>query len=181
MRDARRVTGLKVKRTIMTKIEANSEFRIPNSERVFTLTGYRRQDFSVCLGCKICASMCTVNDLGISMNPQELLQDLFLGKEIAPDHTLVRFCTGCYRCTHSCPWNIRIPEVVRALREVLAVGSPFEKAFKGSMDIWGRVYEPYVLLKAIPFLLTQGYMKHMTRWIEYMGIHLPHKVKVEKG
>ena len=165
----------------MTKIEANSEFRIPNSERVFTLTGYRRQDFSVCLGCKICASMCTVNDLGISMNPQELLQDLFLGKEIAPDHTLVRFCTGCYRCTHSCPWNIRIPEVVRALREVLAVGSPFEKAFKGSMDIWGRVYEPYVLLKAIPFLLTQGYMKHMTRWIEYMGIHLPHKVKVEKG
>ncbi len=152
-----------------------------NSEKTLRLTGYRREDFSVCLGCKICASMCTVNDLGISMNPQELLQNLFLGKEVTPDHSLVRFCTGCYRCTHSCPWNIRIPEVVRALREVLAVGSPFEKAFKGSLNIWGRVYEPYVLLKAVPFLLTQGYVKHMTRWIEYMGIHLPHKVKVGKG
>jgi heterodisulfide reductase subunit C len=161
-----------------TTIKPNTQH--PTPETVFMLTGYRREDFSVCLGCKICASVCTVNDLGVGMNPQELLQNLFLGKELAPDHSLVRFCTGCYRCTNSCPWNIRIPEVVRALREVLEVGSPFEKAFKGSVAIWGRVYEPYVLLKAVPFLLTQGYLKHMTRWIEYMGIHMPHKVKTDK-
>ena len=77
----------------------------------------------------------------------------------------------------ACPWNIRIPEVIRALREELATESPFEKAFKSSLSIWGRVYEPYVLLKAIPFLIKGGYIKHMSRWMEYMGIHLPHKVK----
>lgn len=146
-------------------------------ERVFDLSGYKREDFNVCLGCKICASVCTVNDVGPSSNPQELLQDLLLGREMLSDHALVRYCTGCYRCTSACPWQIRIPEVVRALREVLGTGSPFEKAFKGSVAIWGRVYEPYVLLKAIPFLLKEGYVKHATRWIEYMGIHLPHKVK----
>jgi hypothetical protein len=32
-------------------------------------------------------------------------------------------------------------------------------------------------MKAVPFLLKGGYMKHMTRWMEYMGFHLPHKVK----
>ncbi|MCX5810557.1 MAG: 4Fe-4S dicluster domain-containing protein [Proteobacteria bacterium] len=148
-----------------------------DQSRIFDLTDYKRQDFSVCLGCKICASVCTVNDLSESTNPQEILQKLFLGKNIPSDDHLVRYCTGCYRCTGACPWNIRIPEVIRALREELATRSPFEKAFKDSVSIWGRVYEPYVIIMAIPFLLKGGYIKHMTRWTEYMGIHLPHKVK----
>lgn len=147
------------------------------TDKALELTGYQRQDFSVCLGCKICASVCTVNDLSFNSNPQDILQRLFLGRDIAADEPLVRFCTGCYRCTCECPWNIRIPEVVRALRETLSTESPFEKAFKGSLEIWGRVYEPYVLMRAVPFLLKGGYIKHMSRWMEYMGFHLPHKVK----
>lgn len=146
-------------------------------DRAIELSGYRKQDFSVCLGCKICASVCTVNDLSIDMNPQELLQNLALGKDVAADHPLVNYCTGCYRCVHTCPWGIRVPEIVRALRDVLSTGSPFERAFKSSVAIWGRVYEPYVLLKAVPFLLKGGYVKHVTRWMEYAGLHLPHKVK----
>lgn len=150
---------------------------MPKTDRAIELTDYERQDFSVCLGCKICASVCTVNDLDLSTNPQEMLQKLFLGKDVAADDPLVRFCTGCYRCTGACPWEIRIPDVVRALRQVHATESPFEKGFKGSVAIWGRVYEPYVLMRAVPFLLKGGYIKHVTRWMEYMGIHLPHKVK----
>ncbi|MCX5802095.1 MAG: 4Fe-4S dicluster domain-containing protein [Proteobacteria bacterium] len=146
-------------------------------EKVIELAGYKREDFSVCLGCKICASVCTVNDLSIDMNPQELLSSLFLGNTIEKDNPLVRYCTNCYRCTSACPWKIRIPEVVRALRESLSVASPFEKAFKGSIDIWGRVYEPYVFLKAVPFLLKEGYIKYMARWTGYISVHLPHKVK----
>ena len=57
------------------------------------------------------------------------------------------------------------------------MASPFERAFKGSVKIWGRVYEPYVFLMSVPFLLKEGYVKHMMKWTEYMSIHLPHKVK----
>jgi heterodisulfide reductase subunit C len=146
-------------------------------ERILELAGHKREDLSVCLGCKICASVCTVNDLDIAMNPQALLAGLFLGQDIEKDHPLVRYCTSCYRCTGACPWKIRIPEVVRALRETLDVASPFEKAFKGSLKIWGRVYEPYVFLMSVPFLLKEGYVKHMLKWTEYMSFHLPHKVK----
>lgn len=141
------------------------------------MAGYRRADFSVCLGCKICASVCTVNDLAIDTNPQDLLSRLFLGQEVEKDDSLIRNCTSCYRCTSACPWHIRIPEVVRALRETMSIASPFEKAFKGSVRIWGRVYEPYVFLMAVTFLLKEGYVKHMMKWTEYMSIHLPHKVK----
>jgi Fe-S oxidoreductase len=147
------------------------------SARVFALAGYERKDFSVCLGCKICASVCTVNDLGVDTNPQDLLVRLFLGQEVDNANPLVRNCTSCYRCTNGCPWGIRIPEVVRALREEFGMASPFEKAFKGSVRLWGRVYEPYVFLMAVPFLVKEGYLKHMTRWVEYMSVHLPHRVR----
>ncbi|MCX5810985.1 MAG: (Fe-S)-binding protein [Proteobacteria bacterium] len=147
------------------------------TDYIIELAGYKKEDFSVCLGCKICASVCTVNDLEMNINPQDLLVSLFLEQEVDRDHLLVRYCTNCYRCTSACPWRIKIPDVVRALRESLSVASPFEKAFKGSINIWGRVYEPYVFLMAIPFLLKEGYVKHMAKWTEYMSIHLPHKVK----
>jgi ferredoxin len=146
-------------------------------ERISELTGYRKEDFSVCLGCKICASVCTVNDLAIDTNPQELLTSIFLGHDIRKDAPLVRYCTSCYRCTNACPWKIRIPEVVRALREDLDVASDFERGFKSSVNIWGRVYEPYVFLKAATFMLKEGYLKYMPRWTEYIAFHLPHKVK----
>jgi len=146
-------------------------------DRILELAGYKKENISVCLGCKICASVCTVNDLGIATNPQALLVNLFLGQDIDKDHPLVRYCTNCYRCTGACPWKIGIPEVVRALRDSLNVASPFEKAFKGSLKIWGRVYEPYVFLMSVPFLLKEGYVKHMTKWTEYMSLHIPHKVK----
>lgn len=150
---------------------------MPPIDRITALTGYNKGDFSVCLGCKICASVCTVNDLELSTNPQELLLSLFMGRDIGKDHPLVRYCTSCYRCAHACPWGIRIPEVVRALRETLGLESPFEKAFKDSLRIWGRVYEPYVILRTIPFLIKEGYVKYLPRWTDYIGFHLPHNVK----
>ena len=147
------------------------------AEGIVELAGVRKQDLSVCLGCKICASVCTVNDLGLGVNPQELLARLFLGGEVGPQDDLVRYCTGCYRCTAACPWQVRVPDVVMALREALHVASPFEKGFKASVAALGRVYEPYVFMRALRFLITEGYLKHLTRWTGYMSFHLPHRVK----
>jgi heterodisulfide reductase subunit C len=149
-------------------------------EIVFEHTGYRREDFSVCLGCKICASVCTANDLSLNVNPQDILISLLMGEEVSADHGLVRYCTNCYRCTHACPWAIRIPEVIRAIRESLGMESTFEKAFKGSLKIWGRVYEPYIFLRAGMFLVKEGYLKYMPKWTGYMSVHLPHKAKIRK-
>ena len=146
-------------------------------EIVFKHTGYRREDFSVCVGCKICASVCTVNDLDIAVNPQDLLLRLFLSQEIGKEDPLIRYCTSCYRCAGACPWKIRIPEVVRAVKESLGMEALFEKAFKKSLNIWGRVYEPFVVVMAAPDLLKGGYIKYLPKWMEYAGFHLPHKVK----
>ncbi len=150
-----------------------------NISAMAELAGYRREDFSVCLGCKICGSVCTINDLSVPANPQALLLSLFLEKEVAADDPVLRYCTNCYNCTSACPWRIRIPEIVRAVKASMGLETPFEKAFKSSISIWGRVYEPYVFLKSLPFLLREGYLAYVTRWKEYMNLHLPHKVKIE--
>ncbi len=147
------------------------------TDQIIAMAGRRKEDFAVCMGCKVCASVCTINDLALDTNPQEFLLKLFMGDEIEADDALVRYCTSCYRCTAACPWQIRIPEVVRAFKEALDIASPFEKAFKGSVGIWGRVYEPYVFMKAAMFMIREGYLKYMPRWTEYVGFNLPHKVK----
>jgi len=150
---------------------------IMHHKRVFELTGYSQKDFSVCLGCKICASVCTVNDLALNVNPQELLMKLFMGEQIKNDEPLVQYCTSCYRCTAACPWQIMIPEVVRAVKESLGMEARFEKAFKKCLNIWGRVYEPFVIIMSAPDLLKGGYLQYLPRWMEYAGFHFPHRVK----
>jgi len=148
-----------------------------NISAIAELAGYRKEDFAVCLGCKICGSVCTINDLSVAANPQALLLSLFLQRELTPDDPVLLYCTNCYNCTGACPWHIRIPEIIRAVKGEMGLETPFEKAFKSSIKVWGRVYEPYVFLKALPFLLRGGYLTYVTRWKEYMNFHLPHKVK----
>jgi len=152
---------------------------MPKIDVIAKLAGYKREDFSVCLGCKICGSVCTINDLSVSANPQALLLSLFLQKEVEHDDPVLAYCTNCYNCMSACPWHIRIPEVVRAMRKEMTLETPFEKAFRSSIGIWGRVYEPYVFLRSLPFLLRAGYLAYVTRWKEYINFHLPHKVKIE--
>lgn len=151
------------------------------NKRVFELTGYSREDFSVCLGCKICASVCTANDLELNVNPQDILLSLFMGHGSYRGHPLLKYCTNCYRCTNACPWGIRIPEVIRAVRESLGMETLFERVFKDSIRIWGRVYEPYIFLKTGLFLAKEGYLRYMPKWTEYMSFHLPKKVKIKTG
>jgi Fe-S oxidoreductase len=150
---------------------------MPKIDVIAELAGYKREDFSVCLGCKICGSVCTINDLSVPANPQALLLALFLQKEVAHDDPVLAYCTNCYNCVSACPWRIRIPEIVRAVKGEMGLETPFEKAFKSSIGVWGRVYEPYVFLKSLPFLLREGYLAYVIRWKEYMNFHLPHKVK----
>lgn len=152
------------------------------TDHIIELAGHKKEDLSVCLGCKICASVCTVNDLEIDTNPQDVLVKMFLGQDIDKDHPLVLYCTNCYRCTSACPWRIRIPDLVRGLRENLGIGSVFEHAIIKSINIWGRMYEPYVFLKSSFFILKEGWIRHIFRMTEYvknmaLSIHLPHKVK----
>jgi Fe-S oxidoreductase len=101
------------------------------TEHALELTDYRGRTSPSAWDARSARPVCTVNDVSSGTNPQEMLQRLFMGKDVAADEPLVRFCTGCYRCTGACPWEIRIPDVVRALRHVHATESPFEKPSRG--------------------------------------------------
>ena len=67
--------------------------------------------------------------------------------------------------------------ISNAKEESLGMEARFEKAFKMSLNIWGRVYEPFVVMMSAPDLLKGGYVKYLPKWMEYAGFHFPHKVK----
>ena len=71
--------------------------------------------------------------------------------------------------------TVRLQQMRKLIQDVEAAA---ERAFKSSIGVWGRVYEPYVFLKSLPFLLREGYLAYVPRWKEYMNFHLPHKVKI---
>lgn len=139
-------------------------------KEVSSLSGQGLEELFVCLGCKICASVCPLNDCGLEVNPRDLLTALFLGEPLDTEAPLIEFCVGCYRCTEECPWGIRVPEVIRALRSVLGLESAFERAFRSSVGRYGRVRECYVILKTLPFLVKRGYGRYLVRWLEYVGL-----------
>ena len=77
------------------------------TDHVLELTDYRREDFSVCLGCKVCASVCTVNDIlhgggveaffeddGDEGVLQELTRALNTAVGIFRGHDVFLFCVG---------------------------------------------------------------------------------------
>ena len=39
------------------------------------------------------------------------------------------------------------------------------------------MYEPFVVIMSAPDLLKGGYIKHISKWMEYAGFHFPHKVR----
>lgn len=146
-----------------------------DQDYLFDLTGFRKEDFYVCLGCKICASVCTLNDLGFAVNPQEVLISVLMG--VKKDHPLLRLCTGCMKCLDACPWRIRVPELIRALREIYGIREDFSYAMRRSIELFGRVYEPYVFLRVLPHLLKKGYLRFLPRWFKYMHLSVPEFLK----
>ncbi len=50
--------------------------------------GHKKDDFSVCLGCKIIVRLYNAPSMisKLNTNPQELLSDLFLAGELGRDH-----------------------------------------------------------------------------------------------
>lgn len=152
---------------------------MPLIDEILDLAGYRREDLYVCLGCKICSSICVLNEIGIEANPRNFIINLIMEKEELEGDPLLKYCTGCYACTFFCPWEIKVPDVVRAARAAFLPSHPFERAFSSSLELFGRVYEPYLLFRLLPYFFRKGYLRLLVKGLPSFRPSLPKKVKIE--
>ncbi len=84
-------------------------------------------NLNLCLTCGACASGCPATGLE-NMDPRKFIRMVALGlDEEITEHPWVWMCSMCTRCTHVCPMNIEIAQIVFEARKLW----PREKRPKG--------------------------------------------------
>jgi len=72
-----------------------------------------------CFNCTGCTVGCPVTEIDKSYNPRIILRKALLGmrKEVLADDSLW-LCASCYICYERCPQDVKITEVIAAIRAI---------------------------------------------------------------
>ncbi|MEM2925503.1 MAG: 4Fe-4S dicluster domain-containing protein [Methanocellales archaeon] len=107
-----------------------------------------------CYSCASCSVICPINQAGEKFSPRKIIHKALLGmrEEVLTDEK-IWLCVNCYACYDYCPHDVRITEIMGALREIakreekagrIKISSDrhkFEEAFAESIKKYGRVHE----------------------------------------
>ena len=107
-----------------------------------------------CFQCSTCTASCPIADIDPNYNPRKTIRMTLLGmknKVLSSDE--IWMCAICQMCTERCPQDVRISDVMGAIRQVAekeaekgnidikSVRPTFEKAFMHQIEKYGRSYE----------------------------------------
>ncbi len=110
----------------------------------------------LCYQCIKCTSGCPVSQF-FDWQPNQIMRAVQLGQEdIALEAQTPWLCAACQTCTTRCPQGLDINAIMEFLtREAMARGrepavpevAVFNEAFMREVRLWGRSYEPGVMLE----------------------------------
>ncbi|MCK4665182.1 4Fe-4S dicluster domain-containing protein [Candidatus Dependentiae bacterium] len=98
-----------------------------------------------CFACGTCTVSCPVWADDHTFNPRQLIRKLIIGleEEILADDR-IWYCTTCYDCYERCPQDVRITEIIMALKNYAVTKGVIHEAFTAQVtEIYkfGRLYE----------------------------------------
>ncbi len=130
-----------------------------------------------CFNCTGCTLSCPVTEIDPRFNPRRILRKAILGmRSEVLESPLIWLCASCYLCYERCPQNVKITEVMGAIRQIArrearagrikleSNKNLFDEAFTESVRKHGRWHEASVTL---PFLLKTRGLKGV---MEYMPL-----------
>jgi heterodisulfide reductase subunit B2 len=110
----------------------------------------------LCYQCVKCTSGCPVAQF-MDWRPNQVMRALQLGQEDIALHAETPWlCASCQTCTTRCPQGINIAAIMefltresmqRGFRPTLPQVDQFNKAFLREVRIWGRAYEPGLMVE----------------------------------
>ncbi|MGQ9617840.1 MAG: 4Fe-4S dicluster domain-containing protein [Candidatus Aminicenantia bacterium] len=114
---------MEIKRAIKYERELDKTF----SEAVAELSGCEK--IFECIQCGTCSSTCPVS-LYMDYTPRKLMAMIKAGfKEDALRSVTIWICSSCYSCTVMCPAEIKITDVMYALKRMAIQGKIFPRRF----------------------------------------------------
>ncbi len=98
-----------------------------------------------CVQCATCSSGCPVASVSVKFNPRRIIRMAILGlKDKVLTEDFVWYCAACYTCSERCPQDVRIPDLMSAIRNIAAKEGKIHPAYREQGRLigeHGRLYE----------------------------------------
>ncbi|MBN1954455.1 MAG: 4Fe-4S dicluster domain-containing protein [Anaerolineae bacterium] len=98
-----------------------------------------------CFSCGTCSASCPVGGVTDKYNPRRIIHMALLGmRQEVLSSGFVWLCSVCYTCYERCPQDVRIPELMNAIRNIAVREGRIPQTFKtqvGQLRAHGRLYE----------------------------------------
>jgi len=98
-----------------------------------------------CYSCGTCTAGCPVGGVTDKYNPRRIVHMALLGmREQVLASDFVWLCSVCYTCYERCPQDVRIPELMNAIRNIAVREAHVPQTFKIQLEKLrehGRLYE----------------------------------------
>jgi len=112
-----------------------------------------------CFNCTGCTVGCPISEIEPTYNPRKAMRMAILGmKKELFESEIMWLCVSCYTCYDQCPQDVRIADVLNAMKNIAereermghikleSTKPAFDKVFVDSIQKHGRVYETGVVI-----------------------------------
>jgi heterodisulfide reductase subunit C len=98
-----------------------------------------------CYACGTCTAGCPVRSVSEKYNPRRIIRMVLLGlRDEVLKSEFIWLCSTCYTCQERCPQNVRITDIMTALRNIAARSGILPDAYVQQRELilnMGRLYE----------------------------------------
>jgi heterodisulfide reductase subunit C len=98
-----------------------------------------------CFSCGTCTASCPVREVTERYNPRRIIRMALLGlREPVLSSDFIWLCSTCYACHERCPQDVRITELMHAIKNVAVREGYVHPSFRTQVDLLrqhGRLYD----------------------------------------
>jgi heterodisulfide reductase subunit C len=103
------------------------------------------ENFLLCFQCGTCTASCPVKVVDESYNARRIIRMALLGlREEVLKSEFIWLCSTCYTCYERCPKDVKITEVMNAIKNIAVREGYIHPSFKAQVDLLkehGRLIE----------------------------------------
>ena len=137
------------------------------------------ENIKKCFSCGTCTGGCPVREVTDRYNPRRIIRMAILGmKKEVLSSDFIWLCSSCYTCFERCPQNVKIPELMNAIKNIAAREGYLPASMKSQVDLLaslGRLLEVTDFenekRKEANLPLVQGRTEDVRKILKNLGFH----------
>ncbi|ODS39565.1 MAG: hypothetical protein A7316_05185 [Candidatus Altiarchaeales archaeon WOR_SM1_86-2] len=94
-------------------------------------------DILKCFGCGTCTASCPVMRIDNKYNPRKIVRMMLLGVDVL-DEDFIWLCSTCYTCYERCPQDVKLTEVMDALKNMAVERGYIHGSLKKQIELLGE-------------------------------------------